>query len=61
MKTNMKQVNKEYILTLLNNGDKYIVYNPLTNTYHEETRGKNDIASNKHAYDKLIYYVEKEN
>ena len=61
MINNLKIVNKEYILTLLNEGDTYIVYNPLTNTYHNEIKGKNDIASNKHAYEKLIYYIEKEN
>ena len=58
MNKNLKQVNKEYILTLLNKGDEYYVFNPLTNTYHTEIRGKNDIASNKHAFDKLIYYVK---
>lgn len=55
---NLKKVNKDYILTLLNEGDEYIVFNPLTKTYHTEIRGKNDIANNKYAYDKLIYYVK---
>lgn len=58
MKKNLKQVNKEYILTLLNEGDEYIVFNPLTNTFHTEIVGKNDIARNKYALDKLIYYVK---
>ena len=57
----MKKVNKEYILTLLKEGDKYIVFNPLTKTYHNEIFGKNDIAHSKYAFDKLIYYIEKEN
>lgn len=55
---NLKKVNKEYILTLLNEGEEYIVFNPLTNTYHTEIVGKNDIARNKYALDKLIYYVK---
>ena len=54
----MKKVNKDYILTLLKEGDEYYVFNPLTNTYHTEIVGKNDIAHNKHAFDKLIYYVK---
>lgn len=54
----MKKVNKEYILMLLKEGDEYYVFNPLTNTYHTEIVGKNDIAHNKHAFDKLIYYVK---
>ena len=54
----MKKVTKEYILTLLNKGDEYIVFNPLTNTYHTEIVNKNDIAHNKYAFDKLIYYIE---
>jgi hypothetical protein len=58
MINNLKKVTKEYVLTLLNKGDEYIVFNPLTNTYHTEIVGKNDIAHNKHAYDKLIYYIE---
>ena len=58
---NLKQVNKDYILTLLNEGDEYIVFNPLTNTYHTEIVGKNDIAHNKYAYDKLLYYMEVKN
>lgn len=60
MINNLKKVTKEYILTLLNKGDEYIVFNPLTNTYHTEIVGKNDIAHNKYAFDKLIYYVEVE-
>ena len=55
---NLKKVNKEYILTLLNEGEEYIVFNPLTNAYHTEIVGKNDIARNKYALDKLIYYVK---
>lgn len=56
---NLKKVNKEYILTLLNEGEEYFVFNPLTNTYHTEIVGKNDIARNKYALDKLIYYVKR--
>lgn len=55
---NLKKVNKDYILMLLNKGDEYIVFNPLTNTYHTEIVGKNDIAHNRYALDKLIYYVK---
>lgn len=55
---NLKKVNKEYVLTLLNKGDEYIVFNPLTSTYHTEIVGKNDIARNKYAFDKLVYYVK---
>ena len=46
---------KEEILSLPE-GTKYKVYNPLTNTWHDEVSGKNDIAHNKYAYDKLKYY-----
>lgn len=55
---NLKKVNKDYILTLLNNGEEYIIFNPITKTYHTEIVGKNDIAHNKYALDKLIYYVK---
>jgi len=58
MNKNLKKVNKEYILTLLVDGDEYYVFNPLTNTYHTEIFGKNDIAHNRYALDKLIYYVK---
>lgn len=54
----LKKVNKDYILMLLNKGDEYIVFNPLTKTYHTEIVGKNDIAHNRYALDKLIYYVK---
>ena len=59
MNKNMKKVNKEYILTLLNKGDVYYVFNPYTKIYHTEIVGKNDIAHNKHAEPSLIYYIEK--
>lgn len=55
----MKEVSKEEILKL-KDGDKYIVFNPLTNTYKEETIGKNDIAHNKHCYSGLKFYLEEE-
>jgi hypothetical protein len=55
----MKKVTKEYILTLLNEGDVYYVFNPYTKIYHTEIVGKNDIAHNKHAEPSLIYYIEK--
>ena len=52
------KVPKELILKLPE-GVKYYIYNPLTNTIKEEISGKNDIAHNKHAYEKLEYYLEK--
>lgn len=55
----MKEISKEELLKLPN-GTIYYTYNPLTNTYHEETLGKNDIAHSKYAYDKLKYYLKKE-
>lgn len=50
------EVSKEIIKTLPE-GIKFIIYNPLTDTYKEETSGKNDIAHNKYAYEKLKYYL----
>lgn len=50
---------KEEIINLPE-GSKYKVYNPLTCSLKEEISGKNDIAHNKYAYDKLEYYVESE-
>lgn len=54
-----KELTKEEILQLPK-GTKYYCYNPLTDTWHEEILGKNDIANNKYAYDKLKYFIESE-
>lgn len=51
------EVSKETIKNL-KEGEKYIVYNPLTKSFKEETASKNDIAHNKYAYEKLKYYLE---
>ena len=55
---NLKETKKEEILKL-NKGEKYYCYNPLTDTWHEEIVGKNDIAHNKHAYSGLKYFISK--
>ena len=57
MKTEVK---KEEILKLPS-GKKYYCYNPLTDTWHEETVGKNDIAHNKYAYNNLKYFIKTKN
>ena len=50
------EVSKEVIKTLPE-GIKYIIYNPLTDTYKEEISSKRDIVHNKYAYEKLKYYL----
>lgn len=50
-----EEITKEQVLELPE-GTDYAVYNPLTDTYKFEKVGKNDIAHNKHAYDKLVYF-----
>lgn len=56
-----KEISKEELLEK-EKGFDYAVYNPLTDTYKFERLGDYDIAHNKHAYEKLIYFeVEKGN
>ncbi len=50
-----KEITKVQVLKLPE-GTDYAVYNPLTDTYKFEKVGKNDIAHNKHAYEKLVYF-----
>lgn len=50
-----KEISKEQVLELPE-GTDYAVYNPLTDTYKFEKVGMNDIAHNKYAYDKLVYF-----
>lgn len=50
-----KEITKKEVLELPE-GTDYAVYNPLTDTYKFECVGKNDIAHNKHAYEKLAYF-----
>lgn len=50
-----EEITKEQVLELPE-GTEYAVYNPLTDTYKFEKVGKNDIAHNKHAYEKLVYF-----
>ncbi len=50
-----KEITKEQILEMPE-GTDYAVYNPLTDIYKFEKVGKNDIAHNKHAYEKLVYF-----
>ena len=39
----------------------YIVYNPLTNQYKEETATPIDIVHNKYCYDKLKFFIKEKN
>lgn len=50
------EVSKEVIKTLPE-GIKYIIYNPLTDSYKEELSSKKDIAHSRYAYEKLKYYL----
>lgn len=50
------EVSKEIIKTLPE-GIKYIIYNPLTDSYKEEISSKKDIAHSRYAYEKLKYYL----
>ena len=59
MKENLKELTKEEILKL-EPGTKYFVYNPFSKNFRMEIVGKNDIAHNKYAVEKLRYYVEKQ-
>lgn len=45
------------VIKSLPTGIRFIIYNPLTDTYKEELSGKNDIAHNKYAYEKLKFYL----
>ena len=59
-----EEMTKEEVLSLPE-GTKYAIFNPLTLNYKFQERGsKNqDIASDKHAYEGLIYlkvYVEED-
>lgn len=53
-----KETTKEKVLELPV-GTEYAIYNPLTDEYKFEKAGKYDIAHNKHAYDKLVYFEVK--
>lgn len=57
-----KEISKEELLKK-EKGFEYVVYNPLTDNYKFEKLGNYDIAHNKHAYEKLIYFeaVESKN
>lgn len=50
------EVSKEVIKTLPE-GIRYIIYNPLTDSYKEEISSKKDIAHSRYAYEKLKYYL----
>jgi acyl-CoA synthetase (AMP-forming)/AMP-acid ligase II len=54
---NLKEIKKEEVLKL-NKDEKYYCYNPLTDTWHEEIVGKNDIAHNKYAYSGLKFFIK---
>lgn len=54
-----KELTKEEVLQL-EEGSWYSVYNPLTDSYKFERASNQDIAHNKYAYDKLVFFeVEK--
>lgn len=53
----MKEISKEEAKDL-KEGTKYIVYNPLTDTYKLEIASKKDIAHNKYCYEKLKFYLK---
>ena len=55
----MKEITKEQAKEL-KEGTIYLVYNPLTQQYKEETASKKDIVHNKYAYDKLKFYLKEE-
>lgn len=38
-------------------GTKYIIYNPLTDTYKEEMASLKDIVHNKYCYEKLKFFL----
>lgn len=50
-----KEIKKEDLLQK-EKGFDYAVYNPLTDEYKFERLGNHDIAHNKYAYEKLIYF-----
>lgn len=52
----MKELTVEEVLEL-EEGTKYIVYNPLTDIRKIEIASKRDIAHNKHRYTKLKFYL----
>lgn len=55
----MKEISKEEAKNLPN-GTKYIVWNPLTQQYKEETATPIDIVHNKYCYDQLKFYLKDE-
>ena len=50
-----KELTKEEVLQL-EEGTWYSVYNPLTDSYKFERASNHDIAHNKYAYDKLVFF-----
>ena len=53
----MKEISKDDVLKLPS-GTIYIIYNPLTNQYKEETASLKDIAHNKYCYNNLKFYLK---
>ena len=53
----MKEITKEEAKQL-DPGTIYIVYNPLTDRYEEETANQKDIVHNKYCYEKLKFYLK---
>lgn len=53
---NYKEITKQEAIEL-KPGTIYLVYNPLVDSIREEKAGNQDIVHNKHAYDKLRYFI----
>ena len=54
----VKQVSKSFI-QFQEFGFKYYIYNPLTDELKEQTLDKNSIVFNKHCFEGLKFYIEK--